>query len=73
MKQRILIVGGAGQIARKLLPLLLKRTDAEVVLYGRHISERMINPDEARVTLIDGTFGDRKALKEQWKGWIRSI
>ena len=68
MKQRILIVGGAGQIARKLLPLLLKRTDAEVVLYGRHISERMKNPDEARVTLIDGTFGDRKALERAMEG-----
>lgn len=65
--KRVLILGANGQIAKLVIPRLLKETDAELTLYLRH-SERISNPDPARVTIIEGDVNDCAALNKAMKG-----
>ena len=58
----ILIVAANGQLARKTTELLLEGTDAHLTLYLRR-AYPVLNPDPARVTIIEGDALDRAKLK----------
>ena len=66
--KKILVLGAAGQIARQFSQRLLAETDMELVLYGRNISTRLAALKGDRVSLIDGTFQDQKALMQALQG-----
>lgn len=66
--KKILVLGAAGQIARQFSQRLLAETDMELVLYGRNISTRLAALKEDRVSLVDGTFQDQKALMQALQG-----
>ncbi|MHD0398673.1 NAD(P)H-binding protein [Staphylococcus simulans] len=63
MYNKILILGAAGQIARLVTTDLLNQTDANLVLYGRNLTERLDIKDE-RVEIVNGDFSDEKLLKD---------
>ena len=66
--KKILVLGAAGQIARQFSQRLLAGTDMELVLYGRNISTRLAALKGDRVSLVDGTFQDQKALMQALQG-----
>lgn len=66
--KKILVLGAAGQIARQFSQRLLAETDMELVLYGRNISTRLAALKGDRVSLVDGTFQDQKALMQALQG-----
>ena len=66
--KKILVLGAAGQIACQFSQRLLAETDMELVLYGRNISTRLAALKGDRVSLIDGTFQDQKALMQALQG-----
>ena len=68
MNQRILILGAAGQIARKLTDALLAQTDAELVLYSRNAAQRLGALESSRVSIHEGTFQDRENLVAAMQG-----
>ena len=41
MSKKMVILGAAGQIARQLTVRLLAETDLHLVLYGRHVNQRL--------------------------------
>lgn len=64
---RILILGANGQLARNTTPFLLEHPEVELTLYLRH-AKRIINPDPARVTIIEGDVLDQAALEAAMQG-----
>ena len=58
---KILILGAAGQIAVKLTDLLLEETDINLVLYARHVEQRITRQDH-RVNVISGDFLEKEKL-----------
>lgn len=60
----ILILGAAGQIARMVTDLILKETDHSLVLFARSAHQRLNDYQTDCVTLYDGDFNNRQALKE---------
>ena len=64
---RILILGANGQLARNTLPVFLQQDDMELTLYLRR-AQRLANPDEARVTIVEGDVLDQSALKAAMQG-----
>ncbi|PWG54500.1 NAD(P)H-binding protein [Ligilactobacillus salivarius] len=63
MAKKILILGAAGEIARMLTDRLLAESDAELVLYGRNVSQRLALEENNRIKLVDGTFGESEKLE----------
>ncbi|GEO70010.1 NAD(P)H-binding protein [Levilactobacillus acidifarinae] len=59
--KNILILGAHGQIARLVIPQLLRDPNNHLTLYLRH-SERLTNPDPQRVTIIEGDVNDQPRL-----------
>jgi len=65
---KVLILGAAGQIPSYLTPMLLSKTDADLVLYGRDVSSRLSNSNNNRVKIIDGDFEDKAKLEIAMQG-----
>lgn len=63
MAKKILILGAAGEIARMLTDCLLAESDAELVSYGRNVSQRLALEENNRIKLVDGTFGESEKLE----------
>lgn len=63
MAKKILILGAAGEIARMLTDRLLAESDAELVLYGRNVSQRLALEENNRIKLVDETFGESEKLE----------
>ena len=59
----ILILGAAGQIARKLTNKLLTESELDIILYGRNVSQRL-DIHHSRVTLVDGLFSEAAKLSK---------
>lgn len=70
MGKKMVILGAAGQIARQLTVRLLAETDLHLVLYGRHVSQRLAR---WAVTLVDGDFQDQARLQAALVGTDWSI
>ena len=68
MAKKILILGAAGEIARMLTDRLLAESDAELVLYGRNVSQRLALEENSRIKLVDGTFGESEKLEAALAG-----
>lgn len=58
----VLILGAAGQISRLLTDMLIKQTDAKVILYARNASGRLKTSDPKREVIVDGDFNDTDKL-----------
>jgi nucleoside-diphosphate-sugar epimerase len=65
---KILILGAAGQISRMATDLLLRQTDASLVLYARRATSRLKAADPQRVRLVDGDFTNTQTLRETMQG-----
>jgi nucleoside-diphosphate-sugar epimerase len=65
---KILILGAAGQISRMATDLLLRQTDASLVLYARRATSRLKAADPQRVRLVDGDFTNAQTLRETMQG-----
>lgn len=61
--KKVLILGANGQIAKLVTNRLLKETDDELTLYLRN-SQRIVNPDPSRVTIVEGDVNDFETLDE---------
>lgn len=61
---KVLILGAAGQISRRLLPLLLNETDHELILYARNGEQRLKEFSNHRVEIISGDFFDSETLEK---------
>ena len=59
---KIVILGAAGQISRKLTDALLAQTEHDLVLFGRNLKKRLAVTDSERVRLVEGGFEDQDAL-----------
>lgn len=68
MPQKILILGAAGQISRKLSAALLAQTEAQLVLYGRDLHSRLGEVASDRVVVKEGSFQDRTSLTAAMQG-----
>lgn len=64
---KILILGAAGQISRKLIPILLNETDHELILYARNAEQRLSEFSTDRVEIISGDFFDTPLLNDAIK------
>jgi hypothetical protein len=64
----ILILGAAGQIGQMVTDMLLRNTDAKLILYACNASKRLKISNKQRVRVIDGNFNDLEKLKEQMNG-----
>jgi Predicted nucleoside-diphosphate-sugar epimerases len=64
---RILILGANGQLARNTIPFLLQHPDVALTLYLRR-AKRMVNPDPARVRIIEGDVLDASTLQAAMLG-----
>lgn len=64
----IVILGAAGQIARKLTTALLEETSHDLVLFGRNLNQRLTVPENEQIRIIEGTFEDREALSAAIEG-----
>jgi uncharacterized protein YbjT (DUF2867 family) len=63
----VLILGANGQLARNTTRVFLRDTDATLTLYLRR-AQRLQNPDERRVKIIEGDVLDAAALTSAMKG-----
>lgn len=61
---KILILGAAGQISRRLIPMLLNETDHELILYARNADRRLKEFAGARVEIISADFFDTPTLNQ---------
>ena len=59
---KIAILGAAGQIAQLVEPMLLKKTDVDMVLYLRH-PNKLHQVDESREEIIKGDASNFNELK----------
>lgn len=64
---KIAILGAAGQIAQLVEPMLLKKTDVEMVLYLRHLN-KLHQVDESREEIIKGDASNFNELKAALTG-----
>ena len=64
---KVLILGAAGQLARRTTKFFLDHSDAQLTLYLRR-ANRLRNPDPARVTIIDGDVLDAAVLQSAMRG-----
>lgn len=64
---KIAILGAAGQIAQLVEPMLLKKTDVEMVLYLRH-PNKLHQVDESREEIIKGDASNFNELKAALTG-----
>ncbi len=64
---KIAILGAAGQIAQLVEPMLLKKTDADMVLYLRH-PNKLHQVDESREKIIKGDASNFNELKAALAG-----
>lgn len=51
---KITIIGAAGQIPSYLIPMLQKQTDAQLTLFARQATQRLLGFSNPRVRIIDG-------------------
>lgn len=65
---KIVILGAAGQISRKLTDALLEQTEHQLVLFGRNLKRRLTVTDSTRVRLVEGVFEDQSALIKAIEG-----
>jgi uncharacterized protein YbjT (DUF2867 family) len=63
----ILILGANGQLARNTTRVLLRDTEARLMLYLRR-AVRLPNPDAARVKIVEGDVLDLETLSGAMKG-----
>lgn len=64
---RLLVLGAAGQIAEKLIDILVRETDHDIVLYARNGKQRISVSDSNREEIIEGDFLDRDPLNQAMK------
>ncbi len=64
---KIAILGAAGQIAQLVEPMLLKKTDGDMVLYLRHLN-KLHQVDESREEIIKGDASNFNELKAALTG-----
>ena len=64
---KIAILGAAGQIAQLVEPMILKKTDVDMVLYLRH-PNKLHQVDESREKIIKGDASNFNELKEALAG-----
>lgn len=64
---RILILGANGQLARNTIPFLLSHKNVALTLYLRR-STRLVNPDKARVSIVEGDVLDQTLLENAMYG-----
>ena len=64
---KIAILGAAGQIAQLVEPMLLKKTDVDMVLYLRH-PNKLHQVDESREEIIKGDASNFNELKTALAG-----
>lgn len=64
---KIAILGAAGQIAQLVEPILLKKTDVDMVLYLRH-PNKLHQVDESREEIIKGDASNFNELKAALTG-----
>lgn len=64
---KLLILGAAGQISRRLIPMLLNETDHDLMLYARNAEERLDEFTDARVEIISADFFDTATLNQALK------
>ncbi|MCI6882198.1 MAG: SDR family oxidoreductase [Lactobacillus johnsonii] len=64
---KIAILGAAGQIAQLVEPMLLKKTDVDIVLYLRH-PNKLHQVDESREEIIKGDASNFNELKAALAG-----
>jgi len=69
---KILILGAAGQVAKRVTEALLKHTDASLVLYARDASKRLHPKDKNREQIVDGDFENLAQLEKAMDGadWV---
>ena len=67
MTTNVLILGANGQLARNTTPFFLKHDGVQLTLYLRR-SNRLQNPDLARVRIVDGDVLDRASLEDAMDG-----
>ncbi|MDR0200331.1 MAG: NAD(P)H-binding protein [Streptococcaceae bacterium] len=68
---KLLIIGAAGQVARKLTDLLLWETDFELLLLARQAHKRL-KQVPGRVTVIDGDATNAKVISQALAGLTAS-
>ena len=64
---KIAILGAAGQIAQLVEPMILKKTDVDMVLYLRH-PNKLHQVDESREEIIKGDASNFNELKAALAG-----
>lgn len=66
---KILVLAATGQVSSYLIPDLLDKTDADLVLFGHHVDQRLKKyQDNDRVTLVNGDLGNVDEIKEATDG-----
>lgn len=61
---KILILGAAGQISKKLIPMLLNETNHELILFARNAEQRLKVFANERMKIISGDFFDTETLNQ---------
>jgi len=61
---KILVLGAAGQISKRLIPMLLNETTHDLVLYARNADNRLNEFGGDRVELVAADFFDNKQLNQ---------
>ncbi|GFZ26224.1 NAD(P)H-binding protein [Lactobacillus corticis] len=62
------ILAATGQIGRMTADYLLKNTDADLVLFGHHASQRLASYAGDRVTFVDGDLKNQSEVEEAVAG-----
>lgn len=66
---KVLILAATGRISKFLIPDLLDKTDAELVLFGHHVDTRLSKyQGNDRVTLINGDLKNVEDIKKAAQG-----
>ena len=61
--KKVILLGATSNIAKYLIPKLLKQTEVELTLFARHADQRLTQYHaNSRVTLIDGNWNNRDEL-----------
>lgn len=63
----VLILGAHGRLARRTIPFFLQRSDVRLTLFLRN-AKRLTNPDDTRVTIVDGDVLDPVSLAAAMQG-----
>lgn len=69
---KVLILGAAGQVAKRVTEVLLKHTNASLVLYAREAFERIHPKDKDREQVVEGDFENLTQLEIAMDGvdWV---